>query len=241
MLREARRLLPPRAVLFGVFLATAPFGLVSTLPALQGGGTSSPAAVLVVVPPGSKLAVVERTRSAVHAPRRALLVADSDRVVLDGGFEMLVDRSFARAPDAEVIVLAEGEPGRAEEAFLTERRKTAKAILLPRGSRLAEKLREGGSGGALILLGGSESIAPLLDAFGESGSARANASSTSEVPVAGPAPTAIPPTPAASGHTATSPAAAAENPPARTPTPATARVFDRYFSSSRPTPTPTPR
>ena len=274
MLREARRLRPARTLLFGVFLAALPFGLVSTLPALQGGGTTSPVPVLVVVPPGSKVASVERTRSAVRGPGRALLVADSDRVVLDGGFEMLVDRSFARAPDAEVVVLAEGEPGPAEEAFLTERRKTAKAILLPRGSRLAEKLREGGSGGALILLGGIESIAPLLDALGGSGSPRADASSASEVPVVRPAPTANPPAPAASGRTATSPvhpatspvAAAtspvvaatspvvaatspvvaatspvAENPPARTATPAAARVFDRYFSSSRPTPTPTPR
>jgi hypothetical protein len=227
MLREARRLRLP-----GTVLSAAPLGLLSTLLALQ--GTASPAAVLVVVPAGSKLAVVEKARSALRGPRRALLVAESDRVVLEGGFEMLVDRPYARAPEAEVLVLLEGEPGRAGESFLMERRKTAKAILLPRSSPLAEKLREGGSGGALILLGGSESIAPLLDALGGSGS------SGPAVPTATEA-TSPRPTPAVSISTPVpAPALAAENPPAKTATTPTARVFDRYFSS-RPTPSPTPR
>ena len=234
MLREARRLRLSGAFRTGVLLAGVPLALFSTLLALQGAGTASPAAVLVVVPAGSKLAVVEKARSALRGPRRALLVAESDRVVLDGGFEMLVDRPYARAPEAEVLVLLEGEPGRAAESFLMERRKTAKAILLPRGSPLAEKLREGGSGGALILLGGSESIGPLLDALGGSGSTRsagpaateaAPAPSTPAVPISTPVP---------------APTLAAEAPPANTPTPAAGRVFDRYFSS-RPTPSPTPR
>ena len=233
MLREARRPRLPGPLLLGSFLAAVPLGFVSTLLALQGGGPPPARPVLLIVPPGSKLAVVERFRSAVRAPRHALLVADSDRVVLEGAFEMLVDRSFARAPEAEVLVLVEGESGRAEEAFLMERRKTAKAILLPRGSPLAEKLREGGSEGALILLGGSESIAPLLDALAGSGSPRAAIPAAGETVAAGPAPTASPSPPAA--------AAAVESPPARTATPVAARVFDRYFSSSRPTPTPTPR
>jgi hypothetical protein len=229
MLRKARRLRLPGTVLSGALLA-----LVSTLLALQGAGTASPAAVLVIVPPGSKLAVVEKARSALRGPRRALLVAESDRVVLDGGFEMLVDRPYARAPEAEVVVLLEGEPGRAAEAFLMERRKTAKAILLPRGSPLAEKLREGGSGGALILLGGSESIGPLLDALGGSGSTAPAVPAAVEATSSRPTPTASISTPVPA------PAVAAENPPARTATPAAGRVFDRYFSS-RPTPSPTPR
>jgi hypothetical protein len=233
MLREARRLRLPGTLLSRAFLAAVPLGLVSAVLALQGAGPPPARPVLVIVPPGSKLAAVERVRSAVRAPRHALLVADSDRVVLEGGFEMLVDRPFARAPEAEVLVLVEGEPGRAEEAFLVERRKTAKAILLPRGSPLAEKLREGGSGGALILLGGSESIAPLLDALAESGSPRAGIPAASETAAAGPAPATNFSPPAA--------AAAVESPQARTATPVATRVFDRYFSSSRPTPTPTPR
>jgi hypothetical protein len=227
MLREARRLRLPGTVLSGALL-----GLVSTLLALQGAGTTAPVAVLVVVPAGSKLAVVEKARSALRGPRRALLVAESDRVVLDGGFEMLVDRSFARAPEADVLVLLEGEPGRAGEAFLMERRKTAKAILLPRGSPLAERLREGVSGGALIFLGGSESIGPLLDALGGTGSTGPAVPAATEATSSRPTPTVSISTP--------DPAPAAEHPPARTATPAAARVFDRYFSS-RPTPSPTPR
>jgi hypothetical protein len=210
-----------------------PLGLVSTL-ALQGAGTASPAPVLVVVPAGSKLAVVESARSALRGPRRALLVAESDRVVLDGGFEMLVDRSFARAPEADVLVLLEGEPGRAGEAFLMDRRKTAKAILLPRGSPLAERLREGVSGGALIFLGGSESIGPLLDALGETGS------TGPAVPAATEAPSSRPTRVVSISTPVPAPTLAAEAPPAKTATPAAARVFDRYFSS-RPTPSPTPR
>ena len=233
MLREARRLGLPGTFRTGALLAGVLLALVSTLLAMQGAGTASPAAVLVVVPAGSKLAVVEKARSALRAPRRALLVAESDRVVLEGGFEMLVDRPYARAPEAEVLVLLEGEPGRAGESFLMERRTTAKAILLPRGSPLAEKLREGGSGGALILLGGSESIGPLLDALG--GSAPPGpvtpAAAESEAPRAAPT---------ARASSAPVPVAA-ESAPAKTATPAAGRVFDRYFSSSRPTPSPTPR
>jgi hypothetical protein len=229
MLREARRLSVP-----GTGVATL-LGLFSTLLALQGVGTAPPADVLVVVPAGAKLAAVEKARSALRAPKRGLLVAESDRVVLDGGFEMLVDHPYARAPQAEALVLLEGEPGRAGEAFLLERRKTAKAILLPRGSPLAEKLREGGSGGALILLGGSDSIGPLLDALGGSGS------TGSAVPAAIP-PTTSRPTPAVAISTPVSaPTVAEEAPPAKTATPVAGRVFDRYFSSSRPTPSPTPR
>jgi hypothetical protein len=227
MLRETRRLALPGTVLAGALLA-----LVSTLLALQGAGTASPAAVLVVVPAGSKLAAVENARSALRSPRRVLLVAESDRVVLDGGFEMLVDRAYARAPEAEVLVLLEGEPGRAGESFLMERKRTAKAILLPRGSPLAEKLREGVPGGALILLGGSESIGPLLDALGGGGSTAPAVPAPAEAAPAQPTPSISTPAPA--------PTRAAEVPPAKTATPAAGRVFDRYFSS-RPTPSPTPR
>lgn len=232
MLR-ARRLGLPRTFRTGALLAGVPLALISTVLAMQGAGTVSPA-VLVVVPAGSKLAAVEKARSALRSPGSALLVAESDRVVLDGGFEMLVDRTYARAPEAELLVLLEGEPGRAGESFLMERRKTAKAILLPRGSPLGEKLRGGESGGALILLGGSESIGPLLDALGGGGStARA-------VPAATGAASAQP-TPAVSISTPVpAPAPAAEAPPPKRATPAAGRVFDRYFSS-RPTPSPTPR
>lgn len=225
MLRKERRLRLPRPLPSARFLAAVPLGFVSTLLALQGAGLPPDRPVLVVVPPGSKLAVVEKTRSAIRSPRRALLVADADRVVLDGGFEMMVDRSFSRAPAADLVVLVDGNPGNAEESFLADRRKTAKAILLPRGSALAERVRAEGSGGALILLGGSDSIGALLEALdGLSAPGPAAAEGAESV-----RPTPVPP------------AAPAETPPARRPTPTAARVFDRYFSSSQPTPSPTPR
>jgi hypothetical protein len=216
-----------RTIVFsGVSCAGVPLVLFSTLLGPQGGDPPSAAPILVIVPPGSKLAVIEKVRSAVPAPRRALLVADSDRVVLEGGFEMLVDRPFARAPAGDVLVLVEGEPGRAEESFLRDRRRTAKAILLPPGSPLADRLREEGSGGALIFLGGSDSIAALLDALGGAAASR---------PAAPVATAAARPTPTVPSSTTPS-----EAPRAGTATPAAARVFDRYFSSSRPTPSPTP-
>lgn len=223
-MRDARWIRLRRTVVSGLFCAGV-LVLLSTLPALPE-GESAGAPVLVIVPPGSKLAVVEKVRSTILAPRRALLVADSDRVILEGGFEMLVDRSFARAPAADVLVLVEGEPGRAEEAFLLDRRRTAKAILLPSGSRLADRLRGEGSGGALIFLGGSDSIAALLDALGGAAATRP----------------AAPVTAAAARPTPNIPSSAtpSEASPAGTATPAAARVFDRYFSSSRPTPSPTP-
>ena len=227
MLRDARRVRLRRTVVSGIFPAGVPLVLFATLLGLQGGESPPAVPVLVIVPPGSKLAVVEKVRSAVRAPRRALLVADSDRVVLEGGFEMLVDRSFARAPAADVLVLVDGEPGRAEESFLMDRRRTAKAILLPPGSALADKVRGEGSGGALILLGGGDSIAALLDALDGTASTRLAAPVATAVvrPTLTVPPSTVP----------------AEAPPARTATPAAARVFDRYFSSSRPTPSPTPR
>jgi hypothetical protein len=227
MLRDERRVRLRRTVVSGILSSGTPLALFATLLALQGGESPPAAPVLVVVPPGSNLAVIEKVRSAVRAPRRALLVADSDRVVLEGGFEMLVDRSFARAPAADALVLVDGKPGPAEESFLMDRRKTAKAILLPPGSALADKVRGEGSGGALILLGGSDSIAALLDAL--DGTAATRPAAPVATAVARPNPTVPPST------------APTEAPPARTATPPASRVFDRYFSSSRPTPSPTPR
>ncbi|HSD72713.1 MAG TPA: hypothetical protein VLE54_07975, partial [Thermoanaerobaculia bacterium] len=103
------------------------------------------------------------------------------------------------------------------------------AILLPSGSRLADRLRGEGFGGALIFLGASDSIAALLDALGGAAATRPAAPVTAAATAARPTPN-IP-----------SSATPSEARPAGTATPAGARVFDRYFSSSRPTPSPTPR
>jgi hypothetical protein len=212
------------AIRFGICLSIALTLLVfSTLLASPDAAT-----VLVIVPAGSELASVEAARSAVRAPTRALLVAESDRVRLKGGFEMLVDRSFGNAPVAELIVLVSGDAGRAEEAFLTDRRRTARAIVLPSGSPIAERVRGEGSGNALILVGGVDSIAAVLAALGAPAPADATRAHGS------PAPAETSPAPPRS-----TPSAAR---PSMTPTPGSAgRVFDRYFSSSPPTPTPSPR
>lgn len=53
----------------------------------------------MIVPPASKLADLEQVRTAIRT-RRALLVADFDRVILEGGFQMRADRSFARSTAA---------------------------------------------------------------------------------------------------------------------------------------------
>jgi hypothetical protein len=211
------------AIRFGICLSIALTLLVfSTLLASPDAAT-----VLVIVPAGSELASVEAARSAVRAPTRALLVAESDRVRLKGGFEMLVDRSFGNAPVAELIVLVSGDAGRAEEAFLTDRRRTARAIVLPSGSPIAERVRGEGSGNALILVGGVDSIGAVLAALGSRVSAQTIRAPESPVPAES-TPTPRP-----------SPSAAR---PSTTPTPGAAgRVFDRYFSSSPPTPTSSPR
>ena len=179
------------------------------------------ARVLLIVPPGADLAGVDRARKAVPPSQTALLVAGSDRVRVKGGLEVLVDVSLAKAPTADLVVLLAGEPGSAEEAFLLERKKTARALLLLPGSPLAEKLR-GTAGSALILVGGSDAIPAVLEAIG--------ASAGAELPEPRPAPAAAPPARAVSAT------------PAATPTrAATGRVFERYFSSAPATPTPSPR
>ncbi len=180
------------------------------------------ARVLLIVPPGAELAVVDRARSAVPSPQSFLLVAESGRVRVKGGLEVLVDVSFADAPAADLVVLLSGSPGAAEEAFLLERRKTARAVLLPPDSRFAERLKAT-EGGALLLLGGLDAIPAVLEGIGALGG--------------GAAPTPAPPTSSAVPPTRTVTAR-----PASTPTrDSTGRVFNRYFSASRATPTPTPR
>ena len=219
MLRKAslvRRGSP--TVLAGLLSTVASLLLPTTLSA-----SPESVRVLLVVPPGVELAGIERARSAVPPSQTALLVAESDRVRVKSGLEVLVDLPFANAPAAEVLVLLAGDPGPAEEAFLLDRRKTARAILLPPGSPLAERLKGAGVG-ALILVGGSDAIPAVLEAIGVGRGTGSEASAPRPTPVAVPSSRTAPTAPVA------------------TPTRAsTGRVFDRYFSSRPPTPTPTPR
>ena len=217
MLRDASPVRRRRSIVFAGLLSTvAPAVFFSTLFA-----SAQAVRVLLIVPPGAELAGIDRARSAVPPSQTALLVAESDRVRVKGGLEVLVDFPLASAPTADLVVLLAGEPGQAEEAFLLERRKTARAVLLPPGSPLAERLK-GTSGGALILVGGSDAIPAVLEGIG--------ASTGAEPPAPRPTPVAV------------SSSRAVPATPAATPTrAATGRVFDRYFSSSRATPTPTPQ
>jgi hypothetical protein len=210
MLTDASRDRPNPSIVTAVVLSLAPAVLSSWLLASPPGGR-----VLLVVPPGADLAAIDRARSAVPPSQTAVLASESGRVRMKGGLEIVVDFPFASAPAADLVVLLPGEPGQADEAFLVERKKTARALLLPPGSRLAERL-PGGGGGALILVGGPDAIPAALEGIGGA---------------VGSAPAAVSPPPTATAS------------PASTPTPraATGRVFDRYFSGSRPTPTPTPR
>jgi hypothetical protein len=200
---RGKKSLVPALVLFGAVSASAPA-----------------AQVLVIVPPGADLVAIDHARSGVPAPHSVLLVAESERVRVKGGLEMLVDSPFGSAPAAELVVLLPGDTGRAEEVFLAERRRTARAILLPPGSAVGDRLR-GTSGGALLFVGGPDSITAVLE--GIAGSPSAEPPPPRAATLAAPTPR---PTPA---------------PPAATPTrPPSGRVFDRYFSSSQTTPTPTP-
>ena len=213
MLPDASRDRPNRSIVTAVVLSLAltvlPSGLFASPPAAR---------VLLVVPPGAELAAIDRARSAVPPPQTPLLAAESSRVRLKGGLEIVVDFPFASAPAADLVVLLPGEAGPADEAFLVERKKTARALLLPPGSRLADRL-PGAEGGALVVVGGPEAIPAVLEGIGAAPTVAASAPP--------PPPTAVLPTRAASPT------------PASTPTRGpTGRVFDRYFSGSRPTPTP---
>jgi hypothetical protein len=222
MLPDASRDRRSRSIVFaGLRPALASALLSSALLA-----SPQPARVLLVVPPGADLAGIDRARSAVPPSHAVLLVAASDRVRVKGGLEVLADFPFPKAPAADLVVLLAGEPGQAEEAFLLERRNAARAVLLPPGSPIAERLR-GAAGGALILLGGSEAIAAVLEGLDRT--TEDERAAPRPTAVAEPPPRAAPPTPAVPPT------------PAATPTRAgTGRVFDRYFSASRPTPTPSP-
>ena len=217
MLRKTSPLEGRKSIAFaGLLSAVAPAILFSTLFA-----SAQAVRVLLIVPPGAELTAIDRARSAVPPSQAVLLVAESDHVRVKGGLEVVVDLPLASAPTADLVVLLAGEPGQAEEAFLLERRKTARAVLLPPDSPLVERLK-GTGGGALILVGESDAIPAVLEGLG---------------PSAGALPPAPRPTPAAVPSSRAVPAT-----PAATPTrAATGRVFDRYFSSSRATPTPTPR
>ena len=181
-----------------------------------------PARVLLIVPPGAELGVVDRARSAVPSPQTFLLVAESGRVRMKGGLEFLVDVPFADAPAADLVVLLSGSPGPAEQAFLVERKKTARALLLPPDSRLAERLKAA-EGGALLLLGGTDTVPAVLEGIG----AAVGGTATTAAP---PTPSALPPTRAVTARPTSTPSRGA-----------TGRIFDRYFSASPATPTPTPR
>lgn len=188
--------------------------------------------VLLVVASGSDFTVVERARSAIPATVRSLLVGESERIALQGGLEILVDRTFATAPPADVVVLVGDDPGRGVEDFLLGRRASARAILVPSGLPIAKRLKEDGGGKALILVGGLGSIPALLDAFGPRASSGAIkvAAESGATPVLATRTPPAPPTP--------------PTPPTVTPTRAGRKggVFDRYFSSgsraSRLSPTP---
>jgi hypothetical protein len=116
--------------------------------------------VLLVVPPGIEVARVEAARAAVPASRALLTVGASERVPLRDGIELLADRGFPDAPQADLVVVLPGE-AKGEEEFLLARRATARAILFLGESPLLARLKGDGSRGALVLVGGPEAIRAL--------------------------------------------------------------------------------
>lgn len=181
----------------------------------------SPAAdtpVLLVVPPASELAKVEAARASVPPSRALLTVGAAERVPLREGVELLLDRSFSDAPPADLVVVLPGEAA-GEEEFLAARRGTARVILFLGDSPLVKRLKGDGSRGALLLVGGPESVKAFAGA-GTGAAPAAAASPSSESPraleAATPRPTAAP----------------------RASPSAPEGAVGRYFSARTPTPTP---
>jgi hypothetical protein len=194
-----------RAVLLAaaVVLASMPSRAADLLP------------VLLVVPAGSEVTKVEAARAMLPPSRDLLIVGAAERIPLQGGMELVADRSFSEAPASDLVVVLPGEAAGAEE-FLAARRATAKAILFLGDSPLVKRLKKDGSRGALILIGGPEAVRALAAA------GTVATPSASETSRPGVAPT---PQPTAAVRAA--------------PTPAGSAV-GRYFSAPTPTPTSVP-
>jgi hypothetical protein len=209
---------PPRS-LRRLLLPTAPF-VAAVLIAVAPLRAADPPPVLLVVPAGSDVARVEAARASVPSSRALLTVGATERVALREGVELLADRSFSDAPPCDLVVVLPGEAA-GEEAFLVARRRTARVILFLGDSPLLRRLKGDGSRGALILVGGPETVKALIGA------------QTPAPPEAAAAPSSE--TPRATEVSPPRPTAA----PQASPTPPASAVR-RYFSARSPTPTSPP-
>lgn len=210
--------MPPRS-LRRRLLRTAPLAgavLIAAVPLRA----ADPPPVLLVVPAGSDVARVEAARASVPSSRALLTVGATERVALREGVELLADRSFSDAPPCDLVVVLPGEAA-GEEAFLVARRKTARVIFFLGDSPLLRRLKGDGSRGALILVGGPESVKALAGAQAPAPPEAAGAPSSE--------------TPRATEIATPRPTAARQ----ATPTPPESAVR-RYFSARSPTPTSPP-
>jgi hypothetical protein len=205
-----------------------PSGLLGCLLLLTAPVAPADEPVLLVVPPGTAVASVQKARAAVPAPRVAVLVGAAAKIPLAGGLALQAEKTFTDAPPSDLIVVLPGEAPGLDE-FLAARKATASAILFAGESPAASRLPAGGR--ALVLTGGLEAIAGLVGSVGTT-------------PVVAPAPAAD------RSPSAAAPAQPADRPPsapsaAATPAPApgaaTSGTFGRYFASATPTPAPKPK
>jgi len=177
--------------------------------------------VLLVVPSGSDVARVEAARASLPPSRALLIVGAGERIPLQGGIELVADRSFSEAPASDLVVVLPGEAAGAEE-FLAARRSSVRAILFLGDSPLVKRLKKDGSRGALILIGGPEAVRALAGAgTAATPSAAMPPSSAPETSRTGAAPT---PQPTGASRVATP----------------TGSAVGRYFSAPTPTPTSAP-
>ncbi len=97
--------------------------------------------VLLVVPSGSDVARVEAARASLPPSRALLIVGAGERIPLQGGIELVADRSFSEAPASDLVVVLPGEAAGAEE-FLAARRSSVRAILFLGDSPLVKRLKK---------------------------------------------------------------------------------------------------
>lgn len=213
---------PLRTVSFRTsFVRAAPLAAAIVLASAPSRAADLPP-VLLVVPAGSEVSKVEAARASLPPSRALLIVGAADRIPLQGGMELVADRSFSEAPASDLVVVLPGEAAGAED-FLAARRTSARAILFLGDSPLVKRLKKDGSRGALILIGGPEAVRALAGA------------ATVAAPSAA---VALPSAP----ETSRTGAAPTQQPTvaARVAAP-TGSPVGRYFSAPTPTPAPSPQ
>ena len=203
--------------------------------------------VLLVVPPGSSVADVQRARAAVGDGGIVRIVGDSGTIPVREGVSIVADSTVGSPLAADAVAALAGPLSEEMVRFLSGERGLARVILLAEPGPAVERVRTS-PGSALVAIGGVEALPSLLARPAEPAVAPARiAESPAVEPPAAPAP--APPAkseekPAAAPEPKAAPRAKKSNASAPAPKSADGEsAFDRYFStgasaSGRPKPAP---